>query len=200
MYSRDQPEIEAHALESPQGFIDTLEFVLTTIQAALSTCRRQRRQIRRDGYDAACLWGKKPDGLKYGREHAPRLLDEFRRLRSRHATEDAVELATSIPCLGLPKAGFLCQLLGFDVACLDVHNLRREGLPPSFVKLNKKATQATQRKHIARYVDYCQRDGAEKWWDSWCEHVAGNRHNRNLPTADAVSRFHVDAVKMGASE
>ena len=36
----------------------------------------------------------------------------------------------------------------------------------------------------------------EKWWDGWCQHVAGNRHNRNLPTADAVSRFHVDAVKM----
>ena len=200
MYSRDQPEIEAHALASPAGFIDTLEFVLTTIQSALSTCRRQRRQIARDGYAAACLWGSKPAGLRYGREHAPRLLDEFRRLRSHLATEDAVELATSIPCLGLPKAGFLCQLMGFDVACLDVHNLRREGLPPSFVKLDKKAKPDTQRKHISRYVEYCQRDGAEKWWNGWCQHVAGSRHNRNLPTADAVSRFHVDAVKMEASE
>ena len=93
MYSRDQPEIEAHALKSPAGFIDCLEFVLTTIQAALSTCRRQRRQIRRDGLKAACLWGSKPAGLKYGREHAPRLLDEFKRLRVRLATEEAVELA-----------------------------------------------------------------------------------------------------------
>jgi len=196
MYSRDQPIIERHTFSNPAGFIDSLEFVLTTIQAGLSTCRRQRRQIARDGLKAACLWGKKADGLKYGREHAARLLPEFERLRSRDATEEAVTLATSIPCLGLPKAGFLCQLMGFNVACLDVHNLRREGLPATFVKLNKKAKPATQRKHVARYVEYCQRDGSEKWWDEWCEHVAGNRHNRNLPTADAVSRFHVDAVKL----
>lgn len=195
MYSRDQPLIERHTFANPEGFIDSLEFVLTTIQAGLSTCRRQRRQIARDGLQAACLWGKKADGLKYGREHATRLLPEFERLRSRDATEEAVTLATSIPCLGLPKAGFLCQLMGFNVACLDVHNLRRENLPATFVKLNKKAKPATQRKHVDRYVEYCQRDGSRKWWDEWCEHVAGNRHNRNLPTADAVSRFHVDAVK-----
>ena len=200
MYSRDQPIIENHTFENPEGFIDSLEFVLTTIQAGLSTCRRQRRQIARDGLKAACLWGKKADGLKYGREHAARLLPEFERLRSRDATEKAVTLATSIPCLGLPKAGFLCQLMGFDVACLDVHNLRREGLPSTFVKLNKKAKPATQRKHVARDVEYCQRNGSRKWWDSWCEHVAGNRHNRNLTTADAVSRFHVDAVKLEAGQ
>lgn len=196
MYRRDQPIIENHTFSNPAGLIDALEFVLTTIQAGLSTCRRQRRQIARDGLKAACLWGKKADGLKYGREHAARLLPEFERLRSRDATEEAVTLATSIPCLGLPKAGFLCQLMGFDVACLDVHNLRRENLPATFVKLNKKAKPATQRKHVSRYVEYCQRDGTEKWWNSWCKHVAGNRHNRNLPTADAVSRFHVDAVKL----
>ena len=196
MYSRDQPIIENHMFSNPAGFVDSLEFVLTTIQAGLSTCRRQRRQIARDGLKAACLWGKKADGLKYGREHADRLLPEFERLRSRDATEEAVTLATSIPCLGLPKAGFLCQLMGFNVACLDVHNLRREGLPATFVKLNKKAKPATQRKHVARYVEYCQRNGSENWWNEWCEHVAGNRQNRKLATADAISRFHVDAVKM----
>ena len=200
MYNRDQPEIERHMFESPKGFVDSLEFVLTTIQAGLSTCRNQRRQIARDGLQAACLWGKKADGLRYGREHAARLLPEFERLRSRQATEEAVTLATSIPCLGLPKAGFLCQLMGFDVACFDSHNLAREGLPTSFVRLNKQAKPATQLKHIERYVQHCQKAGSAYWWDSWCEHVAGNRANRRLTTPDAVSRYHVAAVKMEAGQ
>ena len=48
---------------------------------------------------------------------------------------------------------------------------------------------------IAEYVEYTRETGgAEYWWDTWCNYVAGNRANRSLNTGDAVSKFHVTAV------
>jgi hypothetical protein len=36
--------------------------------------------------------------------------------------------------------------------------------------------------------------GSRHWWNSWCEFVAGNRANRSLATADAVSAYHAACI------
>ena len=110
------------------------------------------------------------------------------------AISDGIMLLRKVPNLELVKASFVMQMLGFDVACIDSHNLTRLGLPPSAVKIGAKLKPATQLKKVKAYVEMCQEDGTEYWWDTWCEYVAGNRANRLLDTGDVVSKFHVDCV------
>jgi hypothetical protein len=55
---------------------------------------------------------------------------------------------------------------------------------------------ATVRKKVAAYVALTQDTGGSRyWWDSWCFYVAGNRANKRLDTADAVSSYHVTCVE-----
>ncbi len=108
-----------------------------------------------------------------------------------------VDLFMRIPSIGMVKAGFIGQMLGFQVACLDRHNVRALGLSESALRINKKASQEVRLKKIREYVKLCRRKGSEYWWDTWCNFVADRGGmNKSLPTGDAVSRYHVDAVVM----
>jgi hypothetical protein len=103
-----------------------------------------------------------------------------------------------VPNLGMVKAAFLAQCLGFNVACIDSHNIKRLGISPNLVKSPPAAMKpATVRKKVEQYVELTQIEGSEYWWNSWCEYVAGNRANRALDTGDVVSRYHVECVTYG---
>ena len=107
----------------------------------------------------------------------------------------AIDALTSVNGLGIVKPAFVVQMCGLDVACLDSHNLTRLGLSQSHFKLSKTVSHATKRKKIAEYVEYTRETGgAEYWWNTWCNYVAGNRANSSLNTGDAVSKYHVTAV------
>lgn len=99
-----------------------------------------------------------------------------------------------VPNLGMVKASFVLQCMGFNTACIDSHNLKRLGLKDSAVKVSSKLSPEKKREKVLAYVELCQRNGTEFWWDSWCCHVAGNQANRRLDTGDAVSAFHVDCI------
>ena len=201
MYKRDNKEIELHAAESPEGFLDVVEFVLCSIQASLQSTKIQRQDIEANGFNSRFLWGTKRAGLKHAVIHKEVLWSKLQYLRdvSKYSPEvitEAIEIILAIPGLGLVNAAFVAQLLGFDVACLDSHNLKRLGKGPAFVALNKKLKPKTKRAKILAYVKFTQEKGSEYWWDSWCEHVAGNRGNSDLATADLVSRWHVRVIKL----
>jgi hypothetical protein len=81
------------------------------------------------------------------------------------------------------------------VACIDSHNCDRLGLSRTALKFPKGVKLETKRKKIADYVQFTRdTGGAEYWWNTWCEYVAGNRANKKLTTGDEVSMFHVVAV------
>jgi len=201
MYRRDCKEIEEYALSSPAGLVDVIEFTLCSIQAGLSTIKLQRKDIAKVGFPSRFLWGKKREGLQYAMKHRERLWSKLVALRETSYDEvetvcDAVDLLETVPNLGLAKASFVAQMLGFNVACLDSHNLKRAGKTSAFTSLPKTLKPKTRRKKIVRYVTFCQERGSEYWWNTWCEYVAGNKANRDLDTGDLVSRYHVQAVKM----
>ena len=107
----------------------------------------------------------------------------------------AIDVLTNVPNLGVVKAAFVAQLCGMDVACIDSHNCDRLGLARTALRLAKTVKPATKLKKIGDYVALCKRTGGSQyWWDTWCEYVAGNSANKKLPTGDAVSAFHVEAV------
>ena len=199
MYNRDCNEIADYAAMHPDNFVRVVTFTLCTIQAGLSTVKMQMQDVDTNGLDSKYLWGKKSDGLAYTIANKHFLWGKLMALKERgtsdvDAVSDGIMLLRKVPNLELVKASFVMQMLGFDVACIDSHNLTRLGLPPSAVKIGAKLKPATQLKKVKAYVEMCQEDGTKYWWDSWCDYVAGNRANRLLDTGDVVSKFHVDCV------
>ena len=209
MYNRDCKAIADHACASPDGLLDVIEFTLCSIQAGLSTIKLQRNDIAVHGAYSKYLWGKKAEGYTYARDNAEYLWAKLMSCRERglgdaSAIADAVLLLMRVPNLGMVKAAFVAQMLGFDVACLDSHNIARFGINPNRVKVGAKLNADTKRMKVLDYIQLCNdlsravqgETCAEYWWNSWCEYVAGNRANKLLDTADAVSKYHYDAVVM----
>lgn len=199
MYKRDVTLIADHAAKSPQGLVDVVEFVLCTIQAGLSTVKAQRLDIAETGLASRFLWGKKAEGLAYIETHADWLWLKLHHLKEKGPSDpeiiaDATLLLMQVPNLGMVKASFVLQCMGFDTACIDSHNLKRLGLKDSAVKVSAKLSPEKKRAKVLAYVELCQAQGTEYWWNSWCVHVAGNQANRRLDTGDAVSAYHVDCV------
>jgi len=218
MYKRDCIAIAEHAAASPEGLIDVIEFTLCTIQAGLSTVKNQRLDIRDNGLRSKYLWGKKSDGMAYVQtnigflwpklmqlkeraccgfeefEYLEKYLDNGTSLGDADVITEGIMLLMKVPNLGMVKAAFVMQMLGFDVACIDSHNLTRLGMSANAVKIGAKLKTETKYKKIRDYVLMTQERGTEFWWNTWCEYVAGNRANKLLDTGDVVSRFHVECV------
>lgn len=189
MYERDVPEIVQYVQSrGPAGLVDVGTFVLCTIQTPLSRVAEQVAQVKEQGADAPCLWGSKRSGYTYMHDNADDLYENLVE-RPNGETVDVVRYIMQVPGLGIPKASFMAQCLGYDVGCLDSHNLKRMGLPLSFTKAVANSIKVRQ------YVEYTQDMGSEWWWNTWCEYVAGSRYNKSLPTGDDVSRYHVTAIK-----
>ena len=207
MYNRDCSAIAQHACASPDGLVDVIEFTLCSIQAGLSTIKMQRKDIAANGLDSIYLWGAKRDGLAYARENKAYLWSKLMSIREdglsdASAIADALLLLMKVPCLGLVKAAFVAQMLGFDVACLDSHNLRRKGINLNRVKVGAKLSKELKRKKVLDYIQLCNDTNdavqgescSEYYWNSWCDYVAGNKANKLLDTADVVSKYHYDAI------
>jgi len=184
--------MRAHALASPSGFVDVVAFVLCTIQQPLQSVRRQMDDLRANGAESKYLFGSKRAGYAYAVAHAATLHAAMKAAVKANDTIGAIDILTNIPGLGVVKASFVAQIIGFEVACLDGHNLARLGLAESAFKLAKTVKPETKRKKIAAYVKACaDTGGARYWWNSWCDYVAGNKANRSLTSGDAVSAYHV---------
>jgi hypothetical protein len=195
MYDRDMPLMRAHALASPDGLVDVIAFVLATIQQPLQSVANQMADIRTHGAKSKYLFGSKRIGLAYAIEHKHVLFAAVRKAAEIGDVIGAVDVLSNVPGLGIVKASFVAQICGMETACLDTHNLKRLGLAETAFKLDKGVKPETKRKKITRYVGLCSETGGSRhWWDIWCETVAGNRANRSLTTADAVSAYHVQCI------
>tara|TARA_R110001592_G_scaffold85822_1_gene253476 strand:+ start:12 stop:626 length:615 start_codon:yes stop_codon:yes gene_type:complete len=200
MYATDNKKIARFMLKNPDNFVRGGAFVLTTIQTGLSTCHGQMLDIDVTGASSKYLWGKKRDGYKYLQEHKEVLYAAVKAAVKANDAIGALDVLTNVPNLGMVKAGFLAQMCGLEVSCLDSHNITRlqdigYDIKPSDLKLPKGIKYATKMTKIAKYVQLTiDTGGSQYWWDSWCAYVAGNRANKALDTAQKVSKYHVTAV------
>lgn len=193
MYQRDVPKILDYVKqEGPDGLLAVGAFVLSTIRTPLSRTLEQVKDIKTNGVDSKALWGNKRAGYHH--------LKVFRRELYRDLIENPVSASEglyrllAVPNLGIPKASFMLQCVGYETACLDSHNLRRFGISPELTKVSSKKPEKVMEKVVV-YQGVCKKHGtSEFWWDSWCEYVAGNRYNQSLSTADKVSAFHYEVI------
>jgi len=192
MFDRDMPQMRAHAIASPEGLTDVIAFVLCTIQQPLQSVARQMADVRTNGAASKYLFGSKRDGYQYAVDHKQILHAALLAATQANDTIGFIDVMSNVPGLGVVKASFVAQICGFETACLDTHNLKRLGLAETAFKLAKSVKPETKRKKIADYVALCTSTGGSRhWWNTWCEYVAGNRANKSLTSADAVSAYHV---------
>ena len=192
MYDRDMPLMQAHALASPDGLVDVVGFVLCTIQQPLQSVARQMIDLRANGAQSKYLFGSKRAGYAYAQAHKHVLHAAILKATQVGDVVGAVDVLSNVPGLGIVKASFVAQICGLEASCLDTHNLKRLGLGEAAFKLAKTVKHETKLAKIKTYLDLClQTGGARHWWNLWCETVAGNRANRSLTSADAVSAYHV---------
>lgn len=106
--------------------------------------------------------------------------------------QDGCELAIlallRVPGLGIVKAAFVAQLMGYDVACLDARNIARDKRNPRAYRTDGKAPEALRPK-VKKYVAETYGRAAE-YWDAWCVDVA-EAYGR---TPQEISELHLAIV------
>ena len=114
------------------------------------------------GADSRHLMGHKREAYRHIQKHKAAL---WSGIKAADWNGARLQLLCAVPGLGIVKSGFILQLMGYDVACLDSRNVEREGRDPRAFR-----TPYT-RKKIARYLLDTQGRSRE-YWDAWCEDVA----------------------------
>ena len=199
MYSTHAKAIAKHGLNSPDNLVSVFRFCFVSIRKPISSCLYQIEDIEINGIQSKHLFGSKRKGLEYVIKNKEALLNGLLEIKARNMddlarTIDAVYFVMQVPGLGMVKASFVLQMLGFNVACLDSHNLKRLGLDIKEMKVPNTLRPETKIKKITKYVKLTRIKGTEWYWDTWCHYVAGNIANKALATGEAVSEFHVKCV------
>jgi hypothetical protein len=200
MYDRDAHKIAEHALATPSGLADVIEFTLLTIRQPLQQVIAQRKDISARGSESPFLFGSKRAGWSFTQENKGYLWrvmhDTLKRPQSADRKADLIQHFMQVPGLGMVKAAFVVQMIGGETACLDTHNLKALGMSDAAVKIGPKLKPETARRKVLDYVNLCdETGGSEHWWNRWCDYVAGRRGSP-LKTGDQVSAYHFDAVAM----
>lgn len=105
--------------------------------------------------------------------------------KTKAACEYAIGRLLDVPGLGIVKAAFIAQLMGYDVACLDARNVTREGRNARAYRTDGKTPRQLAPK-VRQYV--AETFGkAELYWDAWCEDVAQAYHR----TPQEISELHL---------
>jgi hypothetical protein len=106
----------------------------------------------------------------------------------RKGAVEAISNLLRVPGLGIVKAAFIAQLMGFNVACLDARNIAREKRNPRAFRTDGKSPEALRPKVIA-YVQETWGKAA-RYWDAWCNDVAAAYD----PTPQQISDLHLAIV------
>jgi len=113
--------------------------------------------------------------------------------RCRTPTAALEYLAGNVPGLGLPKAGFLVQLLRGDVGCLDTVNIALYSVNAEAFSRYKQRSAHGRARALLAYVKLCDKlGGAERLWDVWCAHVGARDTWKG---AEHVSLAHVTTIR-----
>lgn len=187
MYDTHVPVISAAMRADAETFARGCMFAILSIRQPIRNVPAMLDDLDRERSNSRFLMGYKRAAYHHITLNAARLQEAV--LGAAGPCEAILALCET-PGLGIVKAGFICQLAGLDVACLDSRNVTREGRRPREFRTDGKSpqTRAFKRK-VERYVG--ETGGrAREYWDAWCNYVAPF-HNL---TPHAVSELHLAIV------
>ena len=181
MYKLDAINCQQYSQQSPDNMADMVLMVALSIQQNWLSVGGQMIDVRKYGMHSKFLWGNKIKTYEYLRDNSSQLYaDAMAVINSDRSDRDKarslMEVFLRVTGLGIPKAGFVCQLMAGLVGCMDVHNIRMYGLDIKSLSLAKnpktsKGIDANNRKVVA-YIDMCHDIGTEKMWNDWCNFLA----------------------------
>lgn len=187
MYERDNPVIAFAMRNEDAAFVRGALFAILSIRQKITNVPAQLERVEQGELED--LFGFKREAYYWLRERAPEL-----RAAILSAPDNRARLLIIAECpgLGIVKGAFILQLMGYDVACLDSRNIKREGRNPRAYRSDgaRKTTcpRAWHRK-IERYLAEVE-GKAREYWNAWCEDVA----NAYKLTAEEVSGLHLAIV------
>jgi len=173
MYHSHVPLIAAGMRQSGRVFKRGVLFAILSVRSQFVRIDEQMNDLTKFGADSRDLWGWKRDSYSFVVDHG----DELWRTLIRHVPIDRPDLAivalSRVPGLGIVKAAFVAQYMGWDVGCLDTRNINRLGLSPRAYRTDGASCKAMPafRRKVDRYVT--ETGGkAQELWDAWCRDVA----------------------------
>ena len=201
MFVDHQPLIADYAAENPKALAHVASFAAFTVHAPFPQSIENVQHHQAGRQDKIRALGRTLESVAYLETHQETLYKRLYAIQdtawhpSIKTETQLAYVASTVPGLGTVKAGFLLQMVFGTAGCLDVHNLRRLGIPPSVVGSIKGLKAGVRYKRVKRYLAECTASGgSENLWDSWCDFVAAERYPHLFDTGEAVSQAHVEAL------
>jgi len=181
MYTEDAINCQQYAQKSHDNMVDVALMVSLSIQQNWLSVGDQLADVNRCGIESKFLWGNKRKTYEYLQDNSYKLYtDAMAVINSGDLDRDKARALMAVflrvDGLGIPKAGFMCQLMAGLVGCMDVHNIRLYRLDIKDLSLSKnpktsKGIDANNKK-VWAYIDMCHDIGTESLWDNWCNFLA----------------------------
>jgi hypothetical protein len=188
--------VQQYSQRNANNMADVVLMVVLSIQQNWLSVGDQLKDVRLERRDSKYLWGNKIKTYDYLMSNKSKMFAQVQAVLNSHKTYDdkAKSLMTiflKVDGLGIPKAGFCCQLIAGMVGCMDVHNIKMYDLDANSFKLNTKPKTdkafASNQQKINAYINLCHDYGCEQLWDSWCDMLA-------TKSKRWVDGFHVSEV------
>lgn len=190
------------------GFRCAYKFVVASIRQRFSTLgpilaewNQFEREVEENDGDInreidlpKSAWGMKGDALSFlVYEEPEQIASVAATFAATTEVMEAMDLALTLPGLGMVKAGFLCQLYGLPVGCIDSHNAQIFDINVSQYEVRRGMQARTRLRKINEYVDLCYDLGGSAYlWDHWCAYLSSLYEEVGTPSN--VSRTHVHLV------
>jgi hypothetical protein len=185
---------QLHCQKSPQHMINAGLMALLSARQQWSGIGSQMADVADNGVRSKYLFGYKRAGYKYLLKHADALYTETMTLEQ---DIDLLDLWSTVPGLGLAKAGFVVQLVRGRIGCIDSHNAKLYDVGPGQLRLDPRLTVKGRNLKLEQYIDLCEAlGGSTSLWKQWCILMAA-KYPQHFKDARAVSAVHLSFLKLG---
>jgi hypothetical protein len=199
MFKVHNIKINSYAQRNPDNLFVVIMMVSLSIQQKWSLVGDMLSDMIENKSDCLYLWGNKVSTYEYMVTHKHFIHGQMMAvLKSKNLTDHGkaislMKIFLKIDGLGLAKAGFVCQLVGGLVGCMDVHNIKTYGLDHKALSLNKKLKTSkgleSNRNKVENYIRLCHDYGTENLWNSWCSMIA-DKYPKDFMDGNHVSELH----------
>jgi hypothetical protein len=199
MFKLHNPLINAYAQRNPDNLFVVVMMVSMSIQQRWSTVGDMLSDMVENKSQCVYLWGNKKSTYKYMVTHKHFIHGQMMAvISSKNLTDHSkamslMNIFLKVDGLGLAKAGFVCQLVGGLVGCMDVHNIKTYDVDPKSLVLNKNLTSkrglVSNKEKVRKYIKLCEDYGSENLWNSWCSMIA-DKYPKDFVDSNHVSEVH----------
>ena len=203
MFNSHNPYCRMVGRRDIAGHNRVLAFVLASIREKTDKLPDIMNQYKQQGFKYSRIsWGNKAKAGEYIVHHEKELFDGMRAILPKESSDHQLMMHyLNIPGFGIPKSGFIVQLLTGKAGCLDVHNIRRylpdidasRGTPSMFQTAGN--SEKLKARKVASYLNLCDEIGGARFlWDNWCNSIA-EMYPDKFSSGFEVSKLHMDCLR-----